>query len=383
MTETLRVGAFGAAVTVKISGLTAEQLDTLRSSWSRCKPSATTSARTAAVRASVSSSASAEPTLRSGRRITARDPIVLADTLTTRITQELIDLARRDYLLFHACALAHPSTGAVVALIGPSGRGKTTAAATLGTRLGYVTDETVAVAVDLEVHPYPKPLSVVRPESTVKTQTSPDELNLVDVSTLPPLRLAAVVLLDRRSDAPRNPTFTPMNLADAIAELVPQISYLTQRPRPLLHLADTIAQTGGIRRLSYRDAEQLHEPVRKLLSTHAAEHAPAPWAAAPIGSDATTGIRRAPIADAIADGHRMIVLHDGIVRVLDGIAPTIWNAAVGVDLRQLADSVISIHGVPPATEDSTIDALSLVRAAVNHLASVGLLIDDTRPEVTR
>ena len=69
----------------------------------------------------------------------------------------------------------------MLALVGPSGTGKTTATRLLATRLGYVSDETVSIDPDGTVAPHPKPLSVVaRPTAGRgdKQQLSPDDLGL-------------------------------------------------------------------------------------------------------------------------------------------------------------------------------------------------------------
>ena len=71
--------------------------------------------------------------------------------------------------------------GGTVALVAASGTGKTTAGRVLGRRLGYVSDETIAVEHDLTVRAYPKPLSIVVNPATprVKHERSPDDLGLL------------------------------------------------------------------------------------------------------------------------------------------------------------------------------------------------------------
>lgn len=357
MTSQLTVEAFGAAIHVEVTGLKADDETILRTAWSRC-------ARAAGIRTSNSRSTQ----IRAAIDEMTPDASTLGHQLSTRITLALIELVRDELLLLHACAIAHPDTGAVIALIGPSGRGKTTAAITLGRRYGYVTDETVAVGADRTVLPYPKPLSVVQPGSPIKVQVGPDALGLGEV-TEGALRLEAIALLDRRADAPTEPTLSPVGLAEAIDDLVPQISYLSARPRPLLQLANLIAEIGGIRRLSYRESEQLPDIVEKVLDHRLAAHATESWSAAETQSDASTGIRRATVADAIYDGHHVIVFKDDMVRVLGGIATHIWRVADGVSLNDLTETVIDEFGAPPSG-----DADDLVRAAVEELLHAGLLV---------
>lgn len=362
MTGALTIGAFGVDVRVALNGLNPDEERILHQSWARC--SSTAGSKQYELDAIIETAPEQEQT---EGHITAPDASTLAHKLATRITLALIGLARHDLLLLHACALAHPTTGATIALIGPSGSGKTTAAATLGTTLGYVTDETVAVGPNLTVHPYPKPLSIRKPGTHIKTQASPDALGLIDTAETP-LRLAAVTLLDRRSDAPETPSLSAVALTDAIAELIPQISYLSERPQPLVHLSETLSQVGGIHKLSYRDVTDLPEAITELLGSPPTAITNT-WTPSPTHSTANTGIRRAAVHDAISDGQNTIVLHDNTVRVLDGIAPAIWDAADGATLDQLTDIVIGQHGAPP-----TDDAHQLVRNAVTQLAENGLLL---------
>ncbi|MBX3089097.1 MAG: hypothetical protein KF772_00750 [Cryobacterium sp.] len=361
MTQTLRIGAFGACVEVDLPGVSPEQEQVLRASWARCAPEPIV--RSIQIEASIEDSAS-----RNLAGIVAPDFTGLEHRLSSAVTLNLIGLARRDYLLLHAAAVADPGSGAVLALIGPSGSGKTTASITLSRTFGYVTDETVAVASDLTVKPYPKPLSIVQPGSKIKKQQSPDELELLSVDGFPPLSLAAVALLDR-SAASARPKVEPVALADAIADLVPQISYLSERERPLRQLAQLIGRVGGIQRLKYRDAKDLPEIAARFFAGSVPPGEAEDWQPAAIDSSANSGIRRAKVADAIRSEEQLIVLAGDVVRVLDGIAPAIWEAANGVGLDAIAAAVIEKFGQP--AEGS---ALELTRGAVEELAAAGLLL---------
>lgn len=357
VTTRITVGAFDAAVRADIGGLSYPDAAALRDAWARCRPAA--------------HSLTGELSLKIGDA--TPDAATLAHHLSTRVTLALIELVRDRLLLLHACAVAHPHSGAVAAFIGPSGRGKTTAAITLGRQFGYVTDETVAVDARRTVFPYPKPLSVVQPGSPIKTQVSPDDLGLLDVKDIRDLRLEAIVLLDRRPEAPAEPELSPVGLVDAINDIVPQISYLSARPRPLLQLANLIAEVGGIRKLSYRESEQLPDLVNTMLDAPAgASRKPTEtWSAAHTDSSATTGIRRSAVVDAIDDGEHVIVLNDDMVRVLGGIATHLWRAADGVTIRELTAAIVTQVGAPPEG-----DATAMVRAAVEELLAAGLLEND-------
>lgn len=80
---------------------------------------------------------------------------------TSRATVASLEARAGELLMFHAAGLS-ASDGRVVALVGPSGTGKSTAARTLcRDDFGYVTDETVAVDDAQRVLPFPKPIAVI------------------------------------------------------------------------------------------------------------------------------------------------------------------------------------------------------------------------------
>lgn len=90
----------------------------------------------------------------------------LLQMLTQAVTRAAIDAQAGRLVMLHAAGIQDPATGAVVALVGPGGTGKTTLIRALGPGRGYITDETVAVTDDHTVLPYPKPLSVRRQPSS-------------------------------------------------------------------------------------------------------------------------------------------------------------------------------------------------------------------------
>src|SRR5215207_3950639 len=122
--------------------------------------------------------------------VRANSPEALAQRITSEITTGAINALRGEALMLHASAVALDD-GRVVGFVGPSGRGKTTAAEVLGRAYGYVTDETLAVRVDGSVVAYPKPLSIglwpqvktTEPASTLGLRGAPEA----------DLRLAAIV----------------------------------------------------------------------------------------------------------------------------------------------------------------------------------------------
>ncbi len=166
---------------------------------------------------------------------------MLAD-LSQRVTLAALERRRGDLWMLHAAGLAGDD-GRVVVLVGPSGRGKTTAARALAATFGYVSDESVAIDDDGRVWPYRKPLSVIEQRGAPKTQRSPSELGLRPLPDAA-LRVAAIVLLDRRDDAPEQPVIETVDLGDALKDLVSQSSGLTSMPAPLRSIALLASRDG-------------------------------------------------------------------------------------------------------------------------------------------
>jgi hypothetical protein len=181
--------------------------------------------------------------------------------LSGRVTLAAIQRQAGRLWMLHGAALADPESGATVALVAPSGTGKSTASRTLGRRFGYVTDETTAVAADLRVLPHAKPLSIVRAGSDLKDQVSPEDAGLLPTPAAP--TLAAVVLL--RRDGTRDLAVERLRTSLAIAALAPETSYLGRLPRPLSFLAGIIEQTSGVFEARYAEAADLEPLLAELV----------------------------------------------------------------------------------------------------------------------
>ena len=164
-------------------------------------------------------------------------------------------------LMLHAAGVA-ADDGGTVALVAASGTGKTTAARLLGRSLGYVSDETVAIEHDLTVRAHPKPLSIVvdPAEPTTKHERSPDDLGLQRAPGS--LRLAAVVLLERRADVSA-PRLEPIGLIEAMGAVLPQTSALPSLDRPLDRLARVLATGHGPYRLRVPRHRGLRRPAHR------------------------------------------------------------------------------------------------------------------------
>ncbi len=189
----------------------------------------------------------------------------LMDRLSPVVTRLAMNERRHDLVMFHACAVADPATGATVVLYGPSGTGKTTMARTLCTELAYLSDETAGVTSDLRMVPYPKPLSIIaRPGDEVKEQVSPGELDLIRPGDVE-YRLVALVQLTRDPELDGDARVDRLTTVDALPELVAQTSFTRDMERPLQRLADLAHRVGGVRRATYAEAAQLRPVVRALL----------------------------------------------------------------------------------------------------------------------
>lgn len=375
MTSNLWVEAVGEVVRIDLAGLTDAAAGAVRDVW-----------RDAALP-------------REDRRAGLAGPVVvpvagpleatLAD-LSRRVTLAAIEAHRGRGWMLHAAGVTDAS-GRVVVLVAPSGGGKTTAARALGHEFGYISDETVAIDPDGTVHAYRKPLSIAGRPGRHKAQRAATELGLLPLPAAP-LRAAAIVLLDRRADAPAAPRLEPVDLGDALEELVAQTSHLADMPSPLRTIAAVAAATGGVRRVVYRDAPDLVPIVGSLARTPAGSPVGAvPGQEEPLVSRSSgerpraSGVQprytRTHPADAVAltDPDRLAVLTvdgsgHGTVRVLAGTAPALWRAADAASLDDLVAAVIDEHGAPEG-----MDAAAIVSAAVEELVQEGVLVRVDEP----
>jgi hypothetical protein len=249
-TSTVRVGALGSTIEVRLRGSRAPQLAArLRDLWHLC-PAHPTAPVTAVVEVDVPDAVPAED---------------LLQVVTVRVTDAAVDAGAGSLLMLHAACLADPATGTAVAFAAAGGTGKTTLVRELGPWHRYVTDETTAVGVDGLVRPYAKPLSLRRtPHGELKSETAPGAVGLRAPDG--PVRLGAVCLLDRRDDFRGAPGLWTPGTLDAVAALVPHTSHLVELERPLQRLAHLVESTGGLRVITYRDAADLAPLVGDLLA---------------------------------------------------------------------------------------------------------------------
>ncbi|MGF9648046.1 hypothetical protein AAIH32_08740 [Pseudarthrobacter oxydans] len=294
----------------------------------------------------------------------------LAESLTSRLTVEAILANAGGLTMLHACGVAHPATGAVVALVAKSGTGKTTAASVLAKTYGYVTDETVAIRPDGSVVPYPKPLSVKQGPGTPKRQVGPGELGLHPAPARPFIQ--SIVLLNRvQSERPAAPALERVPLADAVLALIPDSSSQGDLREPLQSLCRLIDTVGGVWQVTYSEAADLPAALDPLFRTQLQkQHGAKPERKASAAGGTRLGpipdryIRRAAAKDAVAIGDDLLVMLDNQIVRLSGIGPAIWAASASpLPPDQLAEAVGEVHGTPKGYRDAVALALQQLIAA--------------------
>ncbi|OWP20278.1 hypothetical protein CBF90_14520 [Microbacterium sp. AISO3] len=307
--------------------------------------------------------------------------------LSQAVTLAAIEARRGELWMLHAGGLADDE-GNVVAVVGPSGRGKTTATRALAAHYGYVTDETVGITDDGTVLPYRKPLSIIEDPAGEKAQRSASELGLRPLAARP-LRLSAIVLLHRVPGGPEVPVLESCALGDVLPELVEQTSYLADLPAPLHRIAAHVAAIGGVHRVTYSEAETLAAALAPLfrrgdvVATLPVADAKPLTAEVETDLDPATGTTwwRGAHLDAIAlgsptdgAGERLALLQPepaggATLHIIDGIGPALWRAADGRSARALAEAVVAAHGAPPRG-----DAEAVVGAALDALGAADVVV---------
>ena len=397
----LKLRVLGAAVSVVLhAGVTPDLHAELRRAWLRCldrhresgqpgelEPREGTTPVTPAVPLEERPFQATVSSVVGTALVTGRTFREFASNLTSAVTLAGITAGRGNLVMLHAAALADEKSGRAVALVGRSGMGKTTATRRLGTGLGYVTDETVAVDGSGSIVPYAKPLSLIvdGPEMP-KHQIGPDDLGLMVAP--PATTLALIVLLDRKPDA-AGPIVTPLPHAEAIIDLAPHTSSLGELPLPLTRLCGILDATGGAVRVTYREAGDLTDVLPALLGRPAI---PKTWTSvlgegtrpseAHQSSDSARSsvLRRADLLDAVeiplpsGQSTELIVMTgQGVVR-LTGIGPAIWHALdTPGDLNTIAHRIAPHIGLPAGYE-------SLLLSSVDDLKSHGILLDSSSLE---
>ncbi|MBT2248071.1 ATP-binding protein [Arthrobacter sp. BHU FT2] len=290
----------------------------------------------------------------------------LAESLTSRLTLSAILANAGSLTMLHACGVADPETGAVVALVAKSGTGKTTASSVLARQYGYVTDETVAIRPDESVIPYPKPLSVKQAPGLPKQQVGPDALGLLEAPAR--LHLRSIVLLDRvESSEPVAPVLSRVPLADAVLALIPDSSSQAAIVQPLQSLCRLIDAAGGVWQVTYSEARDLPAALEPLFQASPApepEWRPVAQENAPDGGIPEGKVRRAACTDAVTIGDDLLLVLEGAVVRLGGIGPALWAAASKpASLNELTQAVRDVHGAPQGHQAAVVRAVEQLTAA--------------------
>lgn len=355
-----------------------ESADTARTVWNRCLPDGACAAQPPVV-----------VVLDDYWTASGEIPPGRSDAVVGDVTATAIDAGIGHRVMFHAAGLSDSETGRTVALVAPSGTGKTTAVAALGRQFGYVTDETVIIdPTSLAISPFPKPLSILGPSGQrPKTLFSPDELGLL--ATPPHPRLGAVVVLARDPEHDDAPRLEPLSLADALPHLVPQTSSLAALDRGLVALAGVLDRVGGCHVLRYREIHTVGPLLEELLAAPAQPQEPE-WRAVDLTGPDTIPkhqsedtevasrelVRRAPAHDVLAlPGECLAVLADTTFVVLQGLGPVIWDALEQSRLLEsLVAHLVTLPDAPPGAEQT-------IRDAVDQLVGRGVLLRGQASEI--
>ncbi|WP_454699229.1 hypothetical protein [Arthrobacter humicola] len=376
--ELLSVDVLGTQFAIRWGrSVTLEQQQSMRSAWSRCAGAGAPMIPPLAKEPTESLPYSASVSYLSQTYDGGTFPLQaasfeeLAENLTSRLTVAAILENAGEFMMLHACGVASPETGAVVALVAKSGTGKTTAASVLAGTYGYVTDETVAIGPDGSVVPYPKPLSVKQGPGAPKRQVGPDELGLLPVPAKPFIQ--SIVLLNRVApdqEAHQEPTLHQLPLADGLLALIPDSSSQAEIDEPLQSLCRLIDRVGGVWQVTYSEAGDLPAALAPLFRKQ--RRSKPVWETRTpeepeSGAIPDGWIRRVEPKDAVAvDGDLLVMLEAEIVR-LSGIGPAIWEAtASAVPLDRLTEQIGDVHGRPE-------DYRAAVAAATGQLIAKSVL----------
>lgn len=253
MTHVLHLGALGSQLEVRCTGDSAGLLAfSMRQAWSRCLDDEDPAAPRTLAAAPV--------------QVHLDDPCGLARQLmltTQEITRVLISAQVGQLLMLHAGAVCQLETGHSLVYVAAGGTGKTTLSRRLGQRFGYITDETVGIDEAGTILPYPKPLSVRRPNGLgPKDEVSPDALGLLPAHPQP--RAARVVLLDRQPDSVP-PEVEEITFMDALFALTEQTSSLPRLANPLHRLGSLIDTCGPVLRVRYTEAMDIEHQLAQLI----------------------------------------------------------------------------------------------------------------------
>lgn len=343
------IEGIGAAVRVDVTGPGAREFaERMRGLWSRCLPHDGPDAAGARTLEAVAVELTGED-----------DAWGLLERTTQRITLALLHQRAGQAMLFHAGGVSHPITGRSAVYVAQSHTGKTRLALELGRHFGYLSDESIALAEDFTILPYPKPLSVRDPHGGPRQELGPDALGL----RTPPARpyLTHLLLLDRRDDHDGPPEVEALDVFDAAALLGPQTSWLSSLTAGLHRLDVLLQHTGGALKVTYREASTLAPLVTDLLGD-------------PARADPDAGASEprlqliAPTDTLTRDGDTLLLYDDHVVRLGALGTAIIAECRRPIGVPALAGRLTARLGAP---DDA--DAHAATLSAVEQLVADGVL----------
>ncbi len=362
VTQDFVIDAFGARWGLDTAALTPEEGERLRVLWERCR-----------IPGAGSADDGVEPFV-----VTSSDPYAVSRAIT------LASIGRRrgSAVLLHAAGLSDGDRA--IALVGPSGTGKSTAARALGQHFGYLSDETVAIEPDGRISPYPKPVSTIDDPTKpwAKSESSPDELGLRKARD--PAYLHALVVLER-DPAHTVPELVHLPLADAVLAVIKETSSQPIVERPLHRLAHLVSLSGGPYLLRYSEIDQCLELLRGLFTTDH-DDTVADWSSTPgpiRGDDRdrlvesqpeaeadvedSSVVTRGPWRDAVHGEDGSVVLINNTPVRLGPIGEVIWDCALEpLSVADARAAVVESLGDHP-------DAGSLVQQGIADMLASGVL----------
>lgn len=376
--DAFTIGVFGVTWRIRPVGLDAEQVAILQRIWRRATLSPTDLPRDAEPSPefgiATSSEALDEVGIDPAHRAVVSDTDSMPYAVSRALTLHSITRRRGEALMLHAVGVSGPD-GRTVAMVAPSGTGKTTAANVLGQRLGYVSDETVIIEADDRISSYAKPLSII-PEGAgahAKLESGPDDLGLGPTPDHPVL--TAIVVLRRDPDLAA-PEFELVSLVDGILQVIPETSALPSLPDPLARLARALCLSGGPFKLCYPEISDCVDLIVNLTAPDAERDAGAPdWEHHP-RSDYdlpevrwstvtwTSVVQRTPWNDAVTSDGEGVVLHGHTPSRLSRLGVALWQGAdQPTTVPELHARIVEAIGGHPQSERLVLEGLQVLVGA--------------------
>lgn len=297
-------------------------------------------------------------------QVNTKDPLYAAERLTVEVTLHLLQALVGQAHLLHAAALGDPTTGRAIALVAPSGTGKTTASRSLGQHLVYLTDETAVIQPDGTIRPYPKPLSIIEEGATYKVQYDPATLGMtVADPTDRTYTLSSIVLLNRKPEAAVTPSLSRLPLTDALTQVIGQSSGTQLQERGLPKMADLLNSVGGAHQLTYTDINDALPLLQGLLQgTDPTPQQRENYTYTPAqNSDFTSSntLHRALNSDGLTIGDRTLIASQGTLTEVSIFAWDCWEqTGPGTTPDTLYQTLQELYGEIPRDQfDTNLEAL--------------------------